>query len=290
MLRKVTVVLAGLVFLAVVATYVAGSYLIAPNPTRVGDLPDDLVGESVLIPSESGSLLRGWFVPGHDGAVILLHSLHGSRRSMLGRARLLRDAGYSVLLFDFQANGESPGAHVTFGYLESRDAQAAVEYVHRRLPGERVAAIGTSMGGAAAILSQPPLQVDALVVEAVYPDVDQAVADRLAMRFGYVSGLLAPVLTIQLQPRLGIKSSDLRPIDRVGELRMPKLFIAGSDDEHTRLEESQALFDAASEPKSLWVVAGATHVDLSSFAPAEYKVRVLGFLSAHLRLPATQPN
>src|SRR4029453_18026727 len=96
----------------------------------------------------SGSLLHGWFVPGHHGAVVLMHGLHASRRSQLSRARLLHDAGYSVLLFDFQAHGESPGNYITFGYLESRDARAAVDYVRRRLPEQKVAVIGQSMGGA----------------------------------------------------------------------------------------------------------------------------------------------
>lgn len=285
--RKAALTVVVLLLLAAIASLAAGSYLIAPNACDIGDLPDDLPGESVLIPSASGSTLHGWFVPGRDGVVVLLHGVHANRRSMLGRARLLHEvAGFSVLLFDFQANGESPGSHVTFGYLESRDAQAAVEYVRSRLPGERVGVIGTSMGGAAAILAQPALQVDALVVEAVYPDLDRAVANRLSMRFGAPARLLAPVLTLQLRPRLGISTRDLRPIDRVGHLPMPKLFIAGSLDEHTPIDESQALFDAANEPKALWIVDGARHVDFNAFAPDEYKCRVLEFLVANLRSPA----
>ncbi len=283
MARKAALTVVVVFLFAAIAAFAAGSYLIAPNASHIGNLPDDLPGESVLIPSGSGSTLHGWFVPGQDGVVVLLHGVRANRQSMLGRARLLHDAGFSVLLFDFQANGESPGAHVTFGYLESRDAQAAVDYVRARLPGERVGVIGMSMGGAAAILAQPSLQVDALVVEAVYPDLDRAVANRLGMRLGSPARWLAPVLTLQLRPRLGISTSDLRPIDSVGNLPMPKLFIAGSLDEHTPIDESQALFDTASEPKAQWVVAGARHVDFNAFDPDEYRRRVLEFLVTNLR-------
>jgi pimeloyl-ACP methyl ester carboxylesterase len=123
------------------AVFAAGSYLTAPNPSVVGELPSDLAGESIVIPSRSGSLLHGWYLPGAKGAgaIVLLHSLHGSRLSMLSRARLLHDAHYSVLLFDFQANGESPGRHVTFGYLESIDARAAVDYMRSRQPDVKIA-------------------------------------------------------------------------------------------------------------------------------------------------------
>ena len=276
--RIVSILFLAIVIAALGTLYALGSALIAPNRSFVGELPPDLGGESVLIPSESGSALHAWFVPGRRDAVVLMHGLHGSRRSELARARLMHDAGYSVLMFDFQAHGESPGSAVTFGYLESRDASAAVGYVRSRLPGQKITVVAQSMGGAAAILARPTLPIDALVVEAVYPDLDDAVADRLAMRLGSWSRALSPGLTLQVQPRLGFPTSALRPIDRVAHLPMPKLFIAGSADEHTRLEESRALFAAAAEPKALWVIEGAAHVDFYSFAPEEYRQRVLGFL------------
>ena len=280
--RTLAVTILSLIVLATLGAYLVGGVLIAPDPSQVGDLPSDLVGESVLIPSKSGSLLHGWIVPGQHDSVVLLHGVHASRRSQLDRARLFHDAGYSVLLFDFQAHGESPGRHITFGYLESRDAQAAVGYIRDRVHGGKVAAIAQSMGGAAAILAQPPLAVDALVVEAVYPDLDDAVADRLAMRFGSWASVLGPALTLQVRPRLGFSANVLRPIDHVSDMAMPKLFIAGSDDQHTRIEESHELFAAASEPKTLWVVRGARHEDFYTFAPDEYRRRVVGFLQTSL--------
>jgi fermentation-respiration switch protein FrsA (DUF1100 family) len=284
--RRIALVVAALLVGALAGLWAIGGALTAPNPSVVGALPPDLSsGESVLIPSASGSTLHGWFLTGPDGApaVVLLHSLHGSRKSMLGRARFLNRAGYAVLLFDFQANGESPGDHVTFGHLESLDARAAVDYVRARMPGARVGAVGASMGGAAAILADPPLPVDALVLEAVYPSLDRAVADRLAMRLGEWSGALGPLLTLQVRPRLGFSPDDLRPIDRVAGVAAPKLFVAGSEDRHTRIDEARALFDAASEPKELWVVEGAAHVDLHAYDRPAYERRVLAFLDAHLR-------
>src|SRR5262249_10807562 len=148
--------------------------------------------EDVAIASGSGALLRGWFVPGQPGggAVVLMHGVRANRVSMLGRARVLHAAGFAVLLFDFQAHGESLGAHITFGELEARDARAAVDYVRRRLPNERIGAIGMSLGGAASLLGFTPLPVDALVLEAVYPTIDAALANRLEAVLGPVIGPL----------------------------------------------------------------------------------------------------
>ena len=57
---------------------------------------------------------------------------------------------------------------ITFGYLESRDARAAFDFMRQRLPGEHIGVVGMSLGGAAAILSEKPLEADAMVLEAVF--------------------------------------------------------------------------------------------------------------------------
>ena len=231
------------------------------------------------------SRLAGWLVPGArgGGAVLLLHSLRSNRRQMIERARFLREAGYASLLFDFQAHGESPGERITFGYLESRDAHAALDYLRSRLPSERIGAIGVSQGAAAALVGRSPLEVDALVLEAVYPDLEQAVANRIAIRLGPLGRHLAPLLLWQVEPRLGFDPERLAPSSRIASLPAALLLIAGTEDRRTRLSESRLLFESASEPKEFWPVAGAAHVDFHRFAPDAYERRVLGFFGRNLR-------
>jgi esterase/lipase len=98
---------------------------------------------------------------------------------MLGRAEFLHAMGFTVLAPDFQGNGESPGEHVTFGARESLDAAAALAFLDSAAHGERVGAIGVSMGGAASLLGPGPLPVSALVLESVYPTIRDAVRDRI---------------------------------------------------------------------------------------------------------------
>src|SRR2546426_2217507 len=231
----------GVIATAAIVLCAAGSFLSAPANHPVGDLPSDLNGRSVQFPSESGAAIRGWLLPGikGSGAIVLLHGVRGSRVDMLGRARFLSQAGYSVLLIDFQAHGESTGQHITFGYLESKDARAAVEFLRTNAPGEKIGIIGVSLGGAAALLAAPALKTDALVLEMVYPTIEEATGDRLAIRLGSWSKTLTPLLTWQLKPRLGISPHDLSPIDHVGAVKVPKLFVAASADPRTTIAESR---------------------------------------------------
>jgi uncharacterized protein len=267
------------------AVWGAGSFLSRPANHSVGALPAHLQGRDVEFESGSGSKLRGWLIPGRKGAgaAVLTHGFRGDRRQMLGRASFLSKAGYSVLLFDFQAHGESPGKQITIGYLESRDAQAAVEFMKKNCPGEKLGVIGISMGGAAAVLASPALEVDAMVLEEVYPDIERATANRMERYFGSWAHGLGRLLIMQLPLRAGIEKDALRPIDRVGAIKAPKLFIAGAKDRHTKLDESRELFDAAAEPKEFWVVEEAAHVDVHQMLKEEYERRILDFFEKRLR-------
>ena len=210
--------------------------------------------------------------------MLLLHGVRGSRLQMLSRARWLHGAGYSVLLIDFQAHGERTGTQISFGLKESQDAAAALQFLHAKAPGEKVAAIAMSLGGAAALLGEQPLPVDALVLESVYPTIDEAVEDRLRIRLGGVAPLVAPLLLWQSKLFLGVSTQRLRPIDHTGEVACPVFVIHGAEDQHTTIDEAKRLFDNAPETKTFWMVDGAAHQDLYAFATEEYQRRVSTFI------------
>ena len=270
---------------AVAACWFAGSYLIATHPASVGALPSDLPVEPVSLHTSDGRQVNGWFVPGQtgQGAVVLLHHIRGSRRSMVGRARFLHRAGYAILLIDLQGHGETPGVAMTFGFLEALDAEASVRYLKSRLPGEKIGVLGVSLGGAAALLGETTAMVDAVALEMVYTTLAEATENRLVFYLGAIGRYLSPLLLWQIGPRLGFDPDDLAPIDRIGSVKAPLLLIAGSEDKRVTIEQSRRLFSRAPDSKSLWVIAGAGHQNLHRFAGQAYERRLLGFFNRTLR-------
>ena len=266
-----------------VSWFAAGS-LLAPANRKVGPPPVDLNAESLPIESDSGSTLAAWYIPNPDAnaTIVLFHSIRGDRRSMLGRARLFAEAGFSLLMIDFQAHGESKGSNITIGYLERHDVRATLKFAKRLNPDHRIGVVGCSLGGASTLLASP-VEIDALVLESVYPTLVEAVNNRLAMRFGPLKCVLAPALLCQLKPRLGITPDDLRPIDFVEKVGCPILIAAGDRDEHTPIDETMQMYESAADPKTLVVFHGARHVDLLKYDPLKYESEILGFFKANLK-------
>jgi uncharacterized protein len=283
-MRRVLVGSAAAVFLIAVVAWVLGSTLVEPQNHAV-PLPAGFEAQTVAIPG-SGHAIAGWWVNrgGESPVVLLLHGVRADRSSMVSRAQLLIRNGFSVLLIDLQAEGETPGEAITLGYRESADVVAGRDWIRRRAPERRIGVIGESMGGASVLLAPQPSGFDAVVLEAVYPRIGRAIENRIRMWLGPLAPVLTPLLLVQLQPRLHISESDLEPIRSIGRLGAPVLVAAGSRDEHTTLAESQELFAAASAPKSLWVVEGAKHQDFLRYDPKGYEGHVVGFLTNTLMI------
>jgi uncharacterized protein len=282
--RAIGFVVVGGAFVLAGSAWFVGSKLIEPQNHTVA-VPAGFSAEKVIIPG-IGHEVSGWWVDiGKDSPVILLvHGLGADRSSMVSRAELLKQHGFSTLLIDLQGEGETKGDAITLGFRESRDVIAALDWIRGKAPGQKIGVIGTSLGGASVLLAPQPIGFDAVVLEAVYPRIGRAVENRIRMRLGFLAPVLTPLLLAQLEPRLDISVSDLEPIRWVGKLGAPVLIVAGSLDLHTTLEESRELFDAAAKPKSLWIVEGAIHEDLLAFDRQGYEEHVVGFLTAALEM------
>jgi pimeloyl-ACP methyl ester carboxylesterase len=269
---------------AAAALFAIGDSLAKPHSTVVAGPPDDLPLEVLSIPRADGDKVAAWFAKGKDGqgGILLVHGIRSDRRAMLPRARFLFEAGYSVLLIDLQAHGETPGEWITFGYRESRDVAAGVDYLTNRLGGRPVGVLGVSLGGAAALLGEAPVDVDAVVLESVYSSIERAVRNRLTARLGGFGSVLAPLLLWQIEPRLGVSPKALVPLAAIRQLDAPVMIIGGTDDRRTQPDETKAMYMLANAPKRLWLIDGARHEDLHRYAPEAYRQHVVAFLDRYL--------
>jgi fermentation-respiration switch protein FrsA (DUF1100 family) len=266
------------------ATLYAGHLLTRPAQVATGSPPAELNAATVDFPSTDGQALSAWFISGRkgNGAVLLLHSVRANKRAMSARARFLEREGFAVLILDLRAHGESGGDAITFGAREALDVDAAARKLQTLAPGERLGVIGVSLGAAAFLLSDAHERFSAVILESLYPTIEEAIANRLAIRLGSTARALTPLLVAQLKWRLSVEPAQLRPIERAALLKSPALMIHGTNDRQTSLPEARRIYDRITSVKSLYAVEGAAHVDLHRFAAVEYEKRVVEFLRHNL--------
>lgn len=273
-----------LFLIGIFSLFAVGNYISISANRNIGSPPLDLPIKTVSFPDKNGNEVSGWLIDGvvNKGAVLLIHGVKADRRSMLDRARFLVGSGYSVLMIDLQAHGESRGDRITFGYLESLSAIAAINFSRNNWPKKKLAIIGTSLGGASAIFASVEVKADVYILEAVYSTLRDATENRLKLRLGNFGVFLSNFLLWQTHIQLGFYADELSPLDKISNIGAPLLLIAGEKDMRTTLENSQALYQKALSPKLLWIVPNAKHQDFYQFARADYKKKVLNFLGAYL--------
>lgn len=284
MLHKLLIQILAFIFAIMLSIFAIGTILTASAPTAVGVLITDFPVESVQIPDTDGPTVHGWLVYGKpgNGVVLLVHSMRSNRLEMLSRARFLKDQGFTVLFIDLQAHGETVGDNITFGLRESKNVEAAVTFLRKTFPAERIGAIGTSLGAAAIVLAKQDLGLNAVILESLHPTIEEAVENRLKLHFGEYGVLLLPLMLWQLSFYLDTSMDALSPITHINNLNSPVLFISGTNDMHTTQLETERLFEAARIPKDLWIVPGARHFNMHTYAGREYELRVNAFLSEYL--------
>lgn len=260
------------------------------NPTRLLDTatPADygLHYEPVEFLSTDGILLRGWFIPGGPATIILTHGHAGNKGSMLGHAQYLQqEGGYSVLLFDFRACGESEGTDATLGYREREDVLGAIAYLKTRqdIDPERIGGLGASMGAATLLLlGEEAHAFRALVADSSFASGDSLVA-RFDRWFRLPSIFFAVSVPWAIERLVGLRPSDIAPKRTVGEISpTPVFLIHGELDTGIPAEDAYTLYDAAGAPKELWVISEAGHSGGYGLLREEYQSRILAFFERYL--------
>jgi fermentation-respiration switch protein FrsA (DUF1100 family) len=249
----------------------------------------------VTFPShDDGVNISGWFFPSaqpHPAPSLLLcHGIWTGRRECLPLALQFHAAGYNVLCFDFRAHGLSGGRFTSVGLHETNDVIGAVEHLSQRpeVDATRIGVIGFSMGAAATIQAAARCpKIAAVVADSAYATF----LDAARYSFHLVGHLphspFVPLATRWAKWMINVDAHQMRPIDAIGRIApRPILITHGDLDEIVPLRHAHTLFKAADEPKELWIVPGAHHVEARELLPSEYFGRVEAFLAEALSVRA----
>ncbi len=293
-LEVALLVIVALVALAFVAllwfTWSVARGLLRPVRKSSEKTPADvgLAMEDVRIAGPRGAL-AAWYLPALNGCTLIcLHGLHDHRGQWLEQvARLRARGGYGALLLDFPGHGDSEGDMVTYGVFERDDVAAAVNWLRARgdVDMRGVAVMGYSLGAITATLAAANIpELGALVIESGFADLRHDIG-HLFTRFTHLPAFpFASLVIFWGQWMAGVRLGQIRPARVIGAISpRPVLIISDLADELAdEPDDGERLYAAAGEPKELWQVPEAGHINAFWRHPDEWVERVGSFLDQRL--------
>lgn len=255
--------------------------LARPTPAELG-----LECESALCHTADGQRLRGWVVapPAPRGTVVLFHGMRHNRAQTLPRIAFLANAGYRCVAFDHRAHGQSTGRISSFGFHESVDVAAVLDFSEQRWPEQPRAALGISMGAAAlCFAAERTRRLDACILESLYFDVASAFQNRIGTKFPPWFRRFSGGVIWVTERRLKVRLAQIAPADHIAQLApIPVLLLTGTNDPHAPPADCERLRERCLGPCQVTHIEGADHSNLCALGGEHYRDVVLGFLEQHL--------
>lgn len=237
--------------------------------------------------TSDGIKIASWYIPVKNpkAIVILLHgyfTADGGKSMMLSHAKYLWEAGYSTLLIDLRASGESEGSKITLGVNEWKDAEAAYEYM-KALPenkDKKIGFFGISMGATVALLTAGLTRKGDFVIASVpYASLNRQLAFNVRKEHLYMP-IFFPMLKLASLIELGIRYEQYSPLYHITNIHVPLFIIQAKNDDYVTSIDAKLLYDKAHQPKEFWS-EDTTH-DVFKYKPIEGKKRVLNFLEKYI--------
>jgi fermentation-respiration switch protein FrsA (DUF1100 family) len=232
-------------------------------------LPYDDIYVSVTNALGRTERIHSWWISGSDPSGPVLLYLHGSALNIganVNATRRFHDLGFSVLMVSYRGYGISDGEFPSERNLYA-DAEAAWNYLvlNKKIRPDNIYIYGHSIGGAVAIdLAVRHPHAAGLIVEATFTSI----IDVARLNHQY-----------RIFPLDLIVHQRFDSLSKVADLRLPVLFVHGTNDHLIPFEMSRLLYARTPEPKSLKLIPGGGHNDCATVGGADYLSAIANFVA-----------
>lgn len=219
-------------------------------------LPKELniVKEDFYFASKDGLRLHGWHLPTTEKFKKTVLFLHGNAINIsdhVAAVYWLPAYGYDVYIFDYRGYGNSDGVANLEGVLG--DIDAAITYVTDEVGEDnQIVVMGQSIGASMGVYvlsgSKRKARISAFFSVSAFSDYRQVTRDFLGKHWS--TWLFQWPLSYTID-------NDYRPLDYIADLSpIPVYVLHGERDDIISVDHARKLYEAAKQPKSLFILNG----------------------------------
>lgn len=240
------------------------------TPDKLG-----LAYEDVTFSSDDAIELFGWFLPAQGQARGTILFLHGNAENISTHVQLvawLPPRGFNVFIIDYRGYGASQGKPTLEGAQRDIDAAFKTLLSRQDIDRDRIVMYGQSLGGALGIYNaaRSPYRhhLRAVISDSAFASYRSITREKMAQ--------LWFTWPLQWLPWLTLNNS-FSPEKAIGKLGpIPVLIVHGEQDLIVPPHHAHRLYESAREPKELWIVPGAEHIQ--SMTSREWQDRLEHYL------------
>lgn len=218
--------------------------------------------------SDDGLRLHATWFPQKDKkkVVICFHGYTSKGMSdYIGLSGYYLPKGYSMLLVDERAHGESEGKYIGFGCLDRLDALKWIDWVIAHC-GEDVQILlhGTSMGGATVLMTsglELPKQVKGIISDCAFTSPKEVFTHVLKHMIHLPAFPMMQLSDLYNRKLAGYGLDECNAAEEVKKADRPILLIHGSGDTFVPCEMCEKIYKNIASPKQKLIIEGAAHAE-----------------------------
>ncbi|MGN0374909.1 MAG: alpha/beta hydrolase [Butyrivibrio sp.] len=222
----------------------------------------------VYISSRDNLKLHATFFPRGDCRKIVI-CFHGYTSSGMSDYIALSDYyfrnGYSMLLPDARAHGESEGEYVGFGCLDRWDAMEWIKWVIKECgPKTQILLHGTSMGGATVLMTSAlklPGQVKGVISDCAFTSPKYVFTHVLHTMYHLPAFPVIPLTDCVNRIKAGYGMDECNAAREISKTRIPVLMIHGDADNFVPVSMCHEIYANCNAPKTKLIIKGASHAE-----------------------------
>ena len=224
--------------------------------------------EDVYVESYDGLKLHATWFPQGDAkkVVICFHGYTSQGMSdYLGLSDYYLRNGFSMLLVDERAHGDSEGTYIGFGCLDRMDAMKWISWVIEKSEEDvQILLHGTSMGGATVLMTsglELPGQVKGIISDCGFTSAKEVFTHVLHSMYHLPAFPMIQIASVVNKKKAGYTLGQCNAAKEVRKATVPILLIHGSGDTFVPCRMCDEIYENIASEKKKLIVEGAAHAE-----------------------------